>query len=203
MIFINVILVVVLIIVIIGIIVFIFKVLLVYFLGVNDDMIGYVFEYMNILFVFGFVFILENILSIFVCNDGDFNLLMIVFIVIVISNVILNYLFLFVFEWGVMGFVFVMMIVIIIGVFILIIYFFKKLSCLKFVKVDWNKVFFKKILVIGLLSFLVEVGVFVFMLGYNILIVVIVGIVGVVVFLVFNYMYSVILMLFFGMGFVI
>lgn len=124
-IFTNAILAVVSITVIIGIIAFIFKVPLAYFLGANDDTIGYVLEYMNILLVFGFALTLENILSIFVRNDGDPNLSMIALIVTAISNVILNYLFLFVFEWGVTGSALATMIAIIIGVLILITHFFK------------------------------------------------------------------------------
>ncbi|HAA4813001.1 TPA_asm: multidrug efflux MATE transporter FepA [Listeria monocytogenes] len=199
-IFTNAILAVVSITVIIGIIAFIFKVPLAYFLGANDDTIGYVLEYMNILLVFGFALTLENILSIFVRNDGDPNLSMIALIVTAISNVILNYLFLFVFEWGVTGSALATMIAIIIGVLILTTHFFKKSSRLKFVKVDWNKAFFKKILAIGLPSFLAEVGVSVFTLGYNISIAAIAGTAGVAAFSVLNYTHSVILMLFLGMG---
>ncbi|EHD1588014.1 multidrug efflux MATE transporter FepA [Listeria monocytogenes] len=199
-IFTNAILAVVSITVIIGIIAFIFKVPLAYFLGANDDTIGYVLEYMNILLVFGFALTLENILSIFVRNDGDPNLSMIALIVTAISNVILNYLFLFVFEWGVTGSALATMIAIIIGVLILITHFFKKSSRLKFVKVDWNKPFFKKTLAIGLPSFLAEVGVSVFTLGYNISIAAIAGTAGVAAFSVLNYTHSVILMLFLGMG---
>ncbi|EAD7180417.1 multidrug efflux MATE transporter FepA [Listeria monocytogenes] len=199
-IFTNAILAVVSITVIIGIIAFIFKVPLAYFLGANDDTIGYVLEYMNILLVFGFALTLENILSIFVRNDGDPNLSMIGLIVTAISNVILNYLFLFVFEWGVTGSALATMIAIIIGVLILITHFFKKSSRLKFVKVDWNKSFFKKTLAIGLPSFLAEVGVSVFTLGYNISIAAIAGTAGVAAFSVLNYTHSVILMLFLGMG---
>ncbi|EAC6872978.1 multidrug efflux MATE transporter FepA [Listeria monocytogenes] len=186
--------------VIIGIIAFIFKVPLAYFLGANEDTIGYVLEYMNILLIFGFALTLENILSIFVRNDGDPNLSMIALIVTAISNVILNYLFLFVFEWGVTGSALATMIAIIIGVFILITHFFKKSSRLKFVKLDWNKTFFKKTLAIGLPSFLAEVGVSVFTLGYNISIAAIAGTAGVAAFSVLNYTHSVILMLFLGMG---
>ncbi|UHP09541.1 multidrug efflux MATE transporter FepA [Listeria marthii] len=199
-IFTNAILAVVLLTIIIGIIAFIFKEPLAYFLGANDDTIGYVLEYMNILLIFGFALTLENILSIFVRNDGDPNLSMIALIVTAISNVILNYLFLFVFEWGVTGSALATMLAIIIGVFILITHFFKKSSRLKFVKVDWNKAFFKKTLSIGLPSFLAEVGVSVFTLGYNISIAAIAGTAGVAAFSVLNYTHSVILMLFLGMG---
>ncbi|MBC1999784.1 multidrug efflux MATE transporter FepA [Listeria marthii] len=199
-IFTNAILAVVSLTIIIGIIAFIFKEPLAYFLGANDDTIGYVLEYMNILLIFGFALTLENILSIFVRNDGDPNLSMIALIVTAISNVILNYLFLFVFEWGVTGSALATMLAIIIGVFILITHFFKKSSRLKFVKVDWNKAFFKKTLSIGLPSFLAEVGVSVFTLGYNISIAAIAGTAGVAAFSVLNYTHSVILMLFLGMG---
>ncbi|MBC1451889.1 multidrug efflux MATE transporter FepA [Listeria welshimeri] len=199
-IFTNAILAVISITIIIGVIAFIFKVPLAYFLGANDETIGYVLEYMNILLVFGFALTLENILSIFVRNDGDPNLSMIALIVTAISNVILNYLFLFVFEWSVTGSALATMIAIIIGVCILITHFFKKTSRLKFVKLDWNKAFFKKTLAIGLPSFLAEVGVSVFTLGYNISIAAIAGTAGVAAFSVLNYTHSVILMLFLGMG---
>ncbi|MBC1721699.1 multidrug efflux MATE transporter FepA [Listeria seeligeri] len=199
-IFTNAILAVVSITIVIAIIAFIFKVPLAYFLGANDDTIGYVLEYMNILLVFGFALTLENILSIFVRNDGDPNLSMIALVVTAICNVILNYIFLFIFEWGVTGSALATMIAIIIGVLILTTHFFKKSSRLKFVRLNWNKAFFKKTFSIGLPSFLAEVGVSVFTFGYNISLAAIAGTAGVAAFSVLNYTHSVILMLFLGMG---
>ncbi|MBC1429411.1 multidrug efflux MATE transporter FepA [Listeria seeligeri] len=199
-IFTNAILAVVSITIVIAIIAFIFKVPLAYFLGANDDTIGYVLEYMNILLVFGFALTLENILSIFVRNDGDPNLSMIALVVTAICNVILNYIFLFIFEWGVTGSALATMIAIIIGVLILTTHFFKKSSRLKFVRLNLNKAFFKKTFSIGLPSFLAEVGVSVFTFGYNISLAAIAGTAGVAAFSVLNYTHSVILMLFLGMG---
>ncbi|EUJ60323.1 hypothetical protein MCOL2_04878 [Listeria fleischmannii FSL S10-1203] len=114
-----------------AIIAFIFRVPLAYLLGANDETLPYVMDYMNVLLLFGFVLTLENILSIFVRNDGDPNLAMFALIATAVINVILNYLFLFVFNLGVRGSALATMSAIAIGVLILCTHFFKKIKSFK------------------------------------------------------------------------
>ncbi|MBC1398356.1 MATE family efflux transporter [Listeria fleischmannii] len=183
-----------------AIIAFIFRVPLAYLLGANDETLPYVMDYMNVLLLFGFVLTLENILSIFVRNDGDPNLAMFALIATAVINVILNYLFLFVFNLGVRGSALATMSAIAIGVLILCTHFFKKSSHLKLAKSRVTGKSIKRTLSIGLPSFLSELGMSVFTMGYNIAIAAVAGTAGVAAFSVLNYTHSVILMLFLGMG---
>lgn len=183
-----------------AIIAFIFRVPLAYLLGANDETLPYVMDYMNVLLLFGFVLTLENILSIFVRNDGDPNLAMFALIATAVINVILNYLFLFVFNLGVRGSGLATMSAIAIGVLILCTHFFKKSSHLKLAKSRVTGKSIKRTLSIGLPSFLSELGMSVFTMGYNIAIAAVAGTAGVAAFSVLNYTHSVILMLFLGMG---
>ncbi|EUJ19759.1 MATE family efflux transporter [Listeria aquatica] len=183
-----------------AILAFIFRMPLAYTLGANDETIPYVMDYMNVLLLFGFVLTLENILSIFVRNDGDPNLAMIALIVTAVMNVILNYIFLFILDLGVKGSALATVSAIAIGVIILATHFFKKTSRLKFVRFQLTLDSLKRTFSIGLPSFLSELGMSVFTMGYNIAIAAVAGTAGVAAFSVLNYSHSVILMMFLGMG---
>ncbi|WP_430534560.1 MATE family efflux transporter [Listeria rocourtiae] len=179
---------------------FVFRVPLANVLGANPETLPYVMDYMTILLMFGFAFTIENILSIFVRNDGDPNLSMVALIVTAIVNVILNYYFLFILDWGVSGSAGATIIAVTVGIGVLSIHFFKKTSRLKFVKFRFSKKSFTKTFSIGLPSFLSELGLSVFTMGYNIAIAAVAGTAGVAAFSVLNYTHSVILMLFLGMS---
>ncbi|MBC1525593.1 MATE family efflux transporter [Listeria booriae] len=179
---------------------FIFRVPLANVLGANPETLPYVMDYMTILLMFGFAFTVENILSIFVRNDGDPNLAMIALIVTAVVNVILNYYFLFVLDWGVSGSAGATIMAVTVGIGVLSIHFFKKSSRLKFVKFRFTKKSVAKTFSIGMPSFLSELGLSVFTMGYNIAIAAVAGTAGVAAFSVLNYTHSVILMLFLGMS---
>ncbi|EUJ32001.1 hypothetical protein MFLO_07422 [Listeria floridensis FSL S10-1187] len=183
-----------------AILAFIFRIPLAYLLGANDETISYVMEYMNVLLLFGFVLTLENILSIFVRNDGDPNLAMVALIVTAVVNVILNYSFLFIFNLGVRGSALATVSAMAVGVIILSTHFFKKNSRLKLTGFSLTFDSIKKTFSIGLPSFLSELGMSVFTMGYNIAIAAVAGTAGVAAFSVLNYSHSVILMMFLGMG---
>lgn len=73
------------------------------FLGASSRLKDYVVEYLSVTFL-GMVFITLHPLSdIFVINDKKPLLATISMIVSAVSNIILNYFFIFVFEWGVVG----------------------------------------------------------------------------------------------------
>ena len=74
-----------------------------YLFGANPHILPYTLDYLYILFGFGFIYVLENVLSTFIRNDGNPNLAMIGLIVTALLNILLNYLFIFIFHWGVPG----------------------------------------------------------------------------------------------------
>lgn len=185
---------------IIGLCAYYFKTEIAYFLGANADTFPYVMEYMNVLLLFGFVFTVENTLSILVRNDGSPNLAMVALITSAVVNIGLNYIFLFVLDYGVTGAAVATIIGAFVGLIILSTHFFRKKSNLRFVRFQFNQKLFVLIIIIGFPSFLAEVGISVFTISHNITFEHMAGTAGVSAFTILNYVHSVMLLLFLGMG---
>ena len=173
---------------------------LAYALGADEETLGYVKEYMHVLLSCGFVITVQNAFSVFVRNDGNPNLAMYSLIVTAVLNVAFNYLFLFVLDFGVSGSAWGLICACAIGAVILFAHFFRKESTLRFRKFTFSWELLKNTFIIGFPSFIAEVGIAVFTTGYNIAMVRWVGTVGVSAFSILNYLHSVILMAFLGMG---
>ncbi len=185
---------------IIGLAAFYFRTEIAYLLGANADTFPYVEEYLNVLLLFGFVFTVENTLSILVRNDGGPNLSMIALVTSAIVNIGLNYIFLFVLDLGVTGAAAATIIGAFVGLVILSTHFFRKNSNLRFVRFKFNRKLLLLIMVIGFPSFLAEVGISVFTISHNITFEYLAGTAGVSAFTILNYVHSVMLLLFLGMG---
>src|SRR5699024_2973804 len=138
------------------------------FFGANDETIPFVLEYIRVLFIFSLIMVWETALSVFVRNDGNPNLAMISLVITSLFNIVLNYWMIFILKLGVTGAALATVISMLLGLIILSTHFFRKASTLKFVRIKllWQKV--KSIHVIGFPSFLSEVGIGVFVIGYNI-----------------------------------
>ncbi|MFJ7936677.1 MATE family efflux transporter [Sporosarcina sp. NPDC096371] len=184
----------------IGLAAFYFRTDIAYLLGANADTFPYVTEYMNVLLLFGFVFTVENTLSILVRNDGGPNLSMIALVTSAIVNIGLNYIFLFVLDLGVTGAAAATIIGAFVGLVILSTHFFRKKSNLRFVRFTFNRKLFLLIIIIGFPSFLAEVGISVFTVSHNVTFEYMAGTAGVSAFTILNYVHSVMLLLFLGMG---
>lgn len=72
-------------------------------LGASGDVLGYVVEYLQVVFLSAIIIILHPLLDVFVINDKRPVLAMVAMIVGSLSNIILNYIFLFVLEFGMFG----------------------------------------------------------------------------------------------------
>src|SRR5690625_6314662 len=105
---------------IIGVMAFAFQEQLIYFLGANEETYPYAKDYLKIMLLFGFVFTIENALSIFVRNDQNPNLAMFGLIVTSFTNIGINYYFLYVLN--IIFSVFVLLFII--SLFILLLIFF-------------------------------------------------------------------------------
>lgn len=173
---------------------------LAYFLGANDSIISFVTDYLHIILVFGLVFVLENILSIFIRNDGNPNLAMLGLGVTAIMNIVFNYLFIFIFQWGVKGAAYATVLGTVIGILVLLTHFLKKKKQLGLVKTKFDFPTLGNIFSIGFPSFVVEGSTAVMMVGFNITFSHFVGEIGVAAYAVVNYMHTVFLMLFIGIG---
>lgn len=185
---------------IIGLIAFLNRTKIAYLLGANADTFPYVADYMSIMLLFGFVFTVENAFSILVRNDGGPNLSMIALVATSLVNIGLNYVFLFVLDFGVRGAAAATVIGAAVGMIILSTHFFKKKSNLRFVRFKFDRKLFLVVLVIGFPSFLAEVGFSVFTISHNNTFERLAGTAGVSAFTILNYVHSVMLLLFLGMG---
>lgn len=173
---------------------------LAYLFGASDEIFPYVNDYLQIILLFGIVYVIENILSIFIRNDGNPKLAMIGLAVTSILNIVLNYIFIFMMDMGVRGAAYGTGIATAIGVLVLLTHFFRKDSVLKFTKFKLELKTVNEILKIGLPSFIVEASAAVTIIAYNITFMHFVGAVGVTAYAVVNYMHAVFLMLFIGIG---
>lgn len=186
--------------VVIGVTAFLFKEQLVYALGANEDTFPYASAYMRVMLLFGFVFTVENALSVFVRNDGNPNLAMAAQITFALSNIGINYLILYVFDGDVAAVALGTIIAAGLGLLVLLTHFLRKQSNLKFSRFKWKKALIWSIIVIGFPSFLAEVGISVFTVSHNNVLERLAGTDGVAAFAVMNYTHSLILMTFLGLG---
>ncbi|TXL57821.1 MATE family efflux transporter [Cerasibacillus terrae] len=170
------------------------------FFGANEETLPYVKDYMYILFLFSLIIAWETCLSIFVRNDGAPQLAMIALIVSAILNIGLNYWMIFILKLEVTGAALATVLATALGLLVLVIHFFRKGSSLKFAPITFNKRAIKQIGSIGFPSFLSEIGMGVFVIGYNIAMAHYVGTNGLAAFSVINYLHTFMFLAFIGIG---
>ncbi|WP_339323251.1 MATE family efflux transporter [Paenibacillus sp. FSL W8-0194] len=179
---------------------YLLRIPLAYALGANRDTLPYALEYMTVLLTYGFIITIQNTFSLFVRNDGNPNLSMVSMVVSAVLNIVLNYVFLYVLDMGVKGSALATVAATLVGALVLFVHFFRKERTLSFVKPYFSLRLAIRTLTIGFPSFISEVGLSVFTIGYNVAMVRWAGTAGVAAFSVLNYAHSVMLMLFLGMG---
>ncbi|WP_295698320.1 MATE family efflux transporter [uncultured Helicobacter sp.] len=72
-------------------------------LGASERVLPYVVEYLQVIFLGSVIIVLHPLLDVFAINDKRPVLAMVAMIVGSVSNIVLNYIFLFVLEWGIFG----------------------------------------------------------------------------------------------------
>lgn len=167
-------------------------------LGANDDTLPFVVDYLSIMFLFGAIMGLQNMLSIFIRNDGSPRLSMIALAVSALSNIGLNYYMIFILHLGVKGAAIATIIGESLGLFVLLIHFIKPHSTLKTLSFKWTWRKLSSIFSIGFPSFLAEMGALVLVAGYNLSVVYLLGTDGVAAFSVINYLHGFMFLAFFG-----
>jgi Na+-driven multidrug efflux pump len=121
-------------------------------------------------------------------------------IVTSVVNIILDYLFIFIFHWGVKGAAYATVIATFIGIFVLLAHFFMKKNQLRFLFTKLDFSILGNILLIGFPSFIVEGSAAVMMVAFNITFSYYVGETGIVAYAVVNYLHSMFLMFFMGVA---
>lgn len=171
-----------------------------YIFGASDVTYPYVQEYLHVILLFGVFYTIENLLSIFIRNDGNPKLAMMGLITTSILNIILNYVFIFMLHYGVKGCALATALSTIIGMSVLCLHFFRKQSELKFVSSFFSLSDLKKIFAIGLPSFIVEASMAIIVILYNVSFLHYLGANGVTAYAMVNYIHTVLLTVFLGIG---
>ncbi|UFJ39503.1 MATE family efflux transporter [Brevibacillus humidisoli] len=169
-------------------------------LGANQVILPYALDYLSILLMYGIVFVFQNILSIFVRNDGNPNLSMASLIVTAILNVILDYVYIFVWGWGVAGAAYAIVQATGIGFIVLLTHFFRRNRTLRWVPVRFDGHTIKRILTIGFPSFVAEIAIAIVTIAMNLAFMRMIGEIGVASYSILNYLHSLMLLVFLGVG---
>ncbi|MCY8679480.1 MATE family efflux transporter [Bacillus haynesii] len=167
-------------------------------LGANSDTSSYVIEYLSVMFLFGWVIALEQVLSIFVRNDGSPKLSMMALATTSIVNIILNFYTIMILNLGVTGAAISTVLGGFAGLLVLSLHFFNRQAQLRKMAFQWSWKSLMHIFAIGFPSFLAEAGLLAFVTGYNLAMVSLAGTEGVAAFSVINYLHGFMFLSFFG-----
>lgn len=167
-------------------------------LGANEETLAPTTDYLGVLFALGWVLGLQQLLSIFIRNDGRPMLGMVSLGLTSVVNVVLNYVFIFVLDMGVYGAALATILGGVIGVFVFVPHFFNKKVVLNKWRFNWSLPLGRRILAIGFPSLLAESGAFVLVVGYNLSVVAALETEGVTAFSVINYLHGFMFLAFFG-----
>lgn len=138
-------------------------------LGANETTFTMTTTYIKTILCFAPFFILNTIGISFVRNDGNPSLAMIAMLVGSLSNIILDYYFIFALNMGMFGAAFATGLAPIISLCILSIHYFKKKNTFSLIKCSFQYYYFKKILGFGNASFIMEVSSSIILIVFNLL----------------------------------
>lgn len=139
-----------------------------YILGATGENIGLVMEYFNVIILGAFSFILVNVISAFVRNDKSPQYAMWVTIASCVTNIILDWVFIFVLNLGMRGAALATVISSLLSLILFIVYLYRGTELLKFVKVKLEGEVLKRIFINGLSSFLIELSSGIVIFAFNI-----------------------------------
>lgn len=155
---------------------------LLYFLGATNVTFELASEYGRILVAGAPVFMFSALLQAFIRNDKDPNIAMLGVVTGGISNIILDYIFIYIFHWGMKGGAIATVIGSTITCLILLVHFFKKTNQLKLVKHGFSMKRLAKVASSGLSSFLIEISNGIVTFLFNIQLVKYIGDIGITVY---------------------
>ena len=148
-------------------------------LGASEDIFEMTNTYLSVLLFFSPAFILNDILICFIRNDGNPRLSMAAMLGGSISNIILDYVFIFPLKMGIFGAVFATGLAPVISILILSIHFIKKKNGFHLAKVRYSLKAMKNVLALGLPSFITELSSGIVIIVFNSIILCLQGNLGV------------------------
>ena len=125
-------------------------------LGADEIVAPLASQYLKTLLSFSCVFIVNNIVTTFVRNDNDPNLAMIAMILGSLSNVVLDYIFIYPFKLGMFGAALATGTTPILSLIILSLHFIRKKNNFKLIKCEFGFTYIKRIISLGVPSFILE-----------------------------------------------
>lgn len=140
-------------------------------LGADNEVIPLAGKYLKTLLSFSCVFILNSIITVFVRNDDEPNLAMIAMIVGSLTNVVLDYIFVYPLGMGMFGAALATGATPIFSLCILSLHFIRKKSDFKIIKCKFNLAYVRNIIALGIPSFVTEFssGVIILLFNFTIL----------------------------------
>lgn len=140
-------------------------------LGADETVAPLAGEYLKTLLSFSCIFILNNIITAFVRNDNEPNLAMIAMILGSLSNIVLDYVFIFPFKLGMFGAALATGTTPILSLIILSTHFIRKKNNFKLTKCKFNLSYAKGIISLGIPSFITEFssGIIILLFNFTIL----------------------------------
>lgn len=148
-------------------------------LGANSDVFNMTNTYLNVILLFAPAFMLNDVLICFVRNDGNPKLSMLAMLGGSLSNIILDYVFIFPLNMGIFGAVFATGLAPIISMLILSTYWFKKKNEFHFIKMKPNFKLSQATFSLGFPSLITEFSSGIVIIVFNMIILGLLGNVGV------------------------
>lgn len=177
-----------------------FPVQLARILGASDELVKGTAAYIRYYMLFGLGFAGSLALSAFVRNDGNPNLAMISLIVGAVTNIILDYMFIFIFNLGITGAAIASGLGQLSSVFLLLTHFTRKKGKLKLYIPKLKKQELIRILKTGTPEFIVQVSPAVSVFAFNQVIIRRIGELGIACFSIIGYISTVLIALFIGIS---
>ncbi len=170
------------------------------FLGADETVLEMTNTYAQVMLLFAPAFLLNNLLQCFIRNDGNPSLSMAAMITGSLSNVLLDYIFIFPLDMGIFGAIFATGLAPIISICILSPYLIKRKNKFRFIKSKFSGRFVKEILSSGFSPFLTEATSGVVMFLFNFIILRITGNIGVAAFGVISVISLVVIAMYTGLS---
>lgn len=148
-------------------------------LGANAEIHGMTRDYLRILLIFAPAFIMNNAMIFFIRNDQNPKLAMFAMLIGSFSNIILDYIFIFPFEMGMVGAAVATGIAPIISLMVLSVHFLRKKNKFKSVKTKLSFIALKDISSLGVAALITEISSGIVIIVFNIVILRLLGNLGV------------------------
>ena len=169
-------------------------------LGAEGHILTMTTPYLNTILILSPGLILSNLFAGFIRNDGAPKVAMCATIILSVTNIVLDYIFIFSFGWGMFGAAFATMIGSLLSFFFLLGYWLKKKTNFHFVKTKFTGNQLKEIISTGAPAFIGEISSAVVITVFNLVILNLKGNVGVAAYGVVANLAFVVIAIFMGLG---